>query len=153
MLERTDPKTLETRKIPFNLGKLVLGGDRSQDALLEPGDIVTIFSKADFSIPQTQQVKEVRIEGEITMAGAYTLLPGETLRQVVERAGGLTPKAYLYGAQFTRESTRRVQQKRYKICSTNMSARQVKPPRISQAASLRRNKPQPLKLPSPASTN
>ena len=113
VLERTDPKTLETRKIPFNLGKLVLGRDRSQDVLLEPGDIVTIFSKADFSIPQTQQVKEVRIEGEIAMAGAYTLLPGETLRQVVERAGGLTPKAYLYGAQFTRESTRRVQQKRY----------------------------------------
>jgi protein involved in polysaccharide export with SLBB domain len=47
------------------------------------------------------------------MAGVYTLLPGETLRQVVERAGGLTKNAYLYGAQFTRESTRRVQQKRY----------------------------------------
>lgn len=113
VLERTDPKTLETRKIPFNLGKLVLGHDGSQDALLEPGDIVTIFSKADFSIPQTQQVKEVRIEGEIAMAGAYTLLPGETLRQIVERAGGLTNNAYLYGVQFTRESTRRVQQKRY----------------------------------------
>ena len=113
VLERTDPKTLETRKIPFNLGKLVLDHDKSQDVLLEPGDMVTIFSKADFSIPRSQQVKEVRIEGEIAMAGVYTLLPGETLREVVERAGGLTANAYLYGAQFTRESTRRVQQKRY----------------------------------------
>ena len=47
------------------------------------------------------------------MAGVYTALPGETLRQVVVRAGGLTPNAYIYGAQLTRESTRREQQKRY----------------------------------------
>jgi protein involved in polysaccharide export with SLBB domain len=40
------------------------------------------------------------------------VLPGETLRQLVKRAGGLTPEAYLYGSEFTRESTRRVQQQR-----------------------------------------
>jgi protein involved in polysaccharide export with SLBB domain len=113
VLERTDPVTLATRKVPFNLGKLVIHHDMSQDLVLEPGDIVTIFSKADFAIPRSQQVKEVRLEGEIAMAGVYTLLPGETLRQVVARAGGLTKNAYLYGAQFTRESTRRIQQKRY----------------------------------------
>ena len=113
VLERTDRSTLATRKIPFNLGKLVLAHDASADIALEPGDIVTIFSKADFSIPRSQQLKEVRLEGEIAMAGVYTLLPGETLQEVVARAGGLTKNAYLYGAQFTRESTRRVQQKRY----------------------------------------
>jgi protein involved in polysaccharide export with SLBB domain len=53
------------------------------------------------------------MEGEIGMAGLYNVLPGETLRQLVARAGGLTANAYLYGAQFTRESTRREQQKRY----------------------------------------
>lgn len=47
------------------------------------------------------------------MAGVYTILPGETLRQVLTRAGGLTPNAYIYGSQLTRESTRREQQKRY----------------------------------------
>jgi len=36
--------------------------------------------------------------------------PGETLRELVKRAGGLTSEAYLYGSEFTRESTRRVQQ-------------------------------------------
>jgi protein involved in polysaccharide export with SLBB domain len=40
------------------------------------------------------------------------VLPGETLRHLVQRAGGLTAEAYLYGAEFTRESTRRVQQQR-----------------------------------------
>jgi protein involved in polysaccharide export with SLBB domain len=75
--------------------------------------VVTIFSKADFTVPRAKQVTQVRIEGEVAMAGVYSVRPGENLRQVVARAGGLTPNAYLYGAQFTRESTRREQQKRY----------------------------------------
>ena len=45
-------------------------------------------------------------------SGVYSALPGETLRQLVLRAGGLTPQAYLYGSQFSRESTRREQQQR-----------------------------------------
>jgi polysaccharide export outer membrane protein len=112
-IERTDTETLSTRIIPFNLGKLVLKHDASQDLLLQPGDIITIFSKADFAVPRSEQPKQVRLEGEIRMAGVYTVLPNETLRQLVARAGGLTSNAYLYGAQFTRESARREQQKRH----------------------------------------
>jgi polysaccharide export outer membrane protein len=112
-IERIDKDTLATRIIPFNLGKLVISHDAAQDLPLEPGDVVTIFSKADFSVPSSQQLKQVRIEGEVQMGGVYTLLPGETLRSLVKRAGGLTQNAYLYGAQFTRDSTRREQQKRY----------------------------------------
>ena len=113
VVERTDPATLATRTVPFNLGKLVLSHDESQNVILLPGDVVTIFSKADFSIARSQQLTQVRIEGEVAMAGIYTVEPGETLRQVLARAGGLSRNAYLYGTQFTRESTRREQQKRY----------------------------------------
>jgi polysaccharide biosynthesis/export protein len=113
VLERLDPETLSTRLIPFNLGKVVLQHDASEDLSLEPGDVVTIFSKADFSIPHNRQTKQIRIEGEVAMAGIYPVFPGDTLRTLVSRAGGLTSDAYLYGAQFTRESTRREQQKRY----------------------------------------
>ena len=112
-IERLDRATLSTKILPFNLGKLLLTHDATEDLPLEPGDVITIFSKADFAIPGSQQAKQVRLEGEIARAGAYTVFPGETLRQVVARAGGLTQHAYLYGAQFTRESTRREQQKRY----------------------------------------
>jgi protein involved in polysaccharide export with SLBB domain len=38
--------------------------------------------------------------------------PGETLPELVARAGGLTSNAYLYGSEFTRESTRVMQQQR-----------------------------------------
>jgi protein involved in polysaccharide export with SLBB domain len=79
---------------------------------LLPGDVVTIFSKADIRVPQAEQTRFVRLEGEFGSSGIYSVLPGETLRQLVKRAGGLTPDAYLYGSEFTRESTRRVQQQR-----------------------------------------
>jgi len=112
VIERQSKENLTTSLLPFNLGKLVLEGDASQDLELMPGDVVTVFSKADIRVPQAQQTRYVRLEGEIASAGVYSVLPGETLRHLVQRAGGLTPEAYLYGAEFTRESTRRVQQQR-----------------------------------------
>jgi polysaccharide biosynthesis/export protein len=54
----------------------------------------------------------VRLEGEVTAAGVYEVQPGETLPQLLARAGGLTPQAYLYASEFTRESTRKAQQQR-----------------------------------------
>jgi protein involved in polysaccharide export with SLBB domain len=54
-----------------------------------------------------------RLEGEFMHSGVYQAQPGETLRQLVARAGGLTPAAYLFGAEFTRESTRKAQETQY----------------------------------------
>jgi protein involved in polysaccharide export with SLBB domain len=112
VVERIEPGTLTTKLIPFNLGAVVLNHDESADFDLEPGDVVTIFSDADIRVPRAQQTKYVRLEGEFVHAGVYSALPGETLRQLVIRSGGLTSQAYLYGSQFTRESTRLEQQQR-----------------------------------------
>jgi protein involved in polysaccharide export with SLBB domain len=112
VVERLDPDSLKTKLIPFDLGKLVLDHDPSQDLELEPGDVVTIFSEADFRVPLSEQTKLVTLEGEFAHSGVYSVRPGETLRDLVERAGGLTPQADLYGSEFTRESTRVMQQAR-----------------------------------------
>ena len=112
VIQRFDQSNLKTNLVPFDLGKLVLAHDSSQDLELQPGDVVSILSEADIRIPIAQQTKIVRLDGEFVHAGTYTALPGETLRQLVVRAGGLTPNAYLYGSEFTRESTRAVQQAR-----------------------------------------
>lgn len=112
VIERMNPQTLTTSLVPFNPGKLVLDHDASQDLALDPGDVVTIFSQADIKVPQAQRTKFVRLEGEFKQAGVYTVLPNETLPQLVARAGGLTPDAYLFGSNFTRESTRILQQLR-----------------------------------------
>ncbi len=111
-IERTNPHDLKTSIIPFSLGQAVLDHNPLQNLELEPGDIVTVFSTADIHVPQSQQVKYVRLDGEVAHAGIYSVKPGETLRDVVRRAGGLTPNAYLYGSEFLRESTQRIQQAR-----------------------------------------
>ena len=90
----------------------MLEGDESQNLPLQPGDVVTIFSQADFQVTVLQQTRFVRLEGEFNAAGVYGVNPGETLGQLIQRAGGLTPQAYLYGAQFLRQSVQREQQRR-----------------------------------------
>ena len=112
VIERQDTETLKTSLISFDLGKLVLNHDASQDLALQPGDTVTIFSQADIRVPLDEQTKYINLEGEFVHSGVYSVKPGETLREVVLRAGGLTSKAYLYGSEFDRESTRRLQQQR-----------------------------------------
>ncbi len=112
VIERLDPETLKTSLIPFDLGKLVLDHDVSQDLELKQGDVVTIFSQADIHVPQAQQTRFVRLEGEFAHSGVYSILPGETLRDLVQRAGGFAPGAYLYGSEFTRVSVQAVQQRR-----------------------------------------
>ena len=68
------------------------------------------MSSADLRLPTQRQSRLVRIEGEVASPGIYQVLPGETLPQLVTRVGGFTPQAYLYGAEFTRESVRKQQQ-------------------------------------------
>ena len=112
VVERQNATTLRTSLLPFNLGKVILQGDQSQNLELLPGDVVTIFSTADIRVPTSEQTRLVRLEGEFVGAGVYSVKPGETLRQLLKRAGGFTPDAYLYASEFTRESTRRVQRQR-----------------------------------------
>ena len=111
-IERLNPETLKNTVISFDLGKLVLEHDVSQDLELQAGDVVSIFSEADFRVPIAQQTKLVKLDGEFANAGVYTVQPGETFRHLIERAGGLTANAYLYGSEFTRESVRSIQQAR-----------------------------------------
>lgn len=111
VIQRLNPEDLTARLIPFDLGKLVLQGDEQNNLELEPGDVITIFSQNDLAVPLEKQNKFVRLEGEFRTAGVYRAEPGETVRHLVERAGGFTPNAYLYGGEFTRESVRLDQQK------------------------------------------
>jgi protein involved in polysaccharide export with SLBB domain len=121
VIERVDPKSLVPSLIPFDLGKLILDQDGSQNLALEPGDTVTIFSQSDIRVPLDRQVKYVDLEGEVVHSGFYSISPGETLQDVVRRAGGLTSRAYLYGSEFTRESARILQQQRLDEYVRNLS--------------------------------
>jgi protein involved in polysaccharide export with SLBB domain len=119
-IQRISQRDLSTELLPFNLGKAVLDHDQSANLPLQPGDIVTIFSQADLRVPSEQQTKLVRLEGELAAAGIYRAEQNEKLRELVVKAGGLTPSAYLYAAVFTRESTRVQQQERLDMVIAQM---------------------------------
>lgn len=110
VIERLDQATMTTRLIPFNLGKLVLDRDMSEDIDLKSGDVVTVFAQKDIQLPIKEQTIYVELAGEFVHPGIYSVSPGETLRRVAERAGGLTDQAYLYGSNFTRKSTQELEQ-------------------------------------------
>jgi protein involved in polysaccharide export with SLBB domain len=110
VIERLDSSTMTTRLIPFQLGKLVLDHDISQDLDLQPGDVVTVFAQQDIQLPIKEQTIYLELSGEFVHPGIYSVSPGETLRSVVMRAGGLTERAYLYGSSFNRKSTRVLEQ-------------------------------------------
>jgi protein involved in polysaccharide export with SLBB domain len=111
VIERQNPRDLSMELIPFHPGKLVLENSDAENLELRRGDVITILSQADMRVASLQQTRFVRLEGEFEAAGVYAVKPGETLGQLIERAGGLTTEAYLYGAEFTRESTRIEQQR------------------------------------------
>ncbi len=110
VIQRLDPVDLSTRLIPFSLRKAVLERDADANLPLKPGDVVTIFSQKDIAVPQTEQTLFVRVEGEVKAPGIYRVSHGQTLRDLLAMAGGLTSNSYLYGAQFTRELARVEQQ-------------------------------------------
>lgn len=109
-IERMDQKEVRTQLIPFNLGKAIRDKDPAHNLELQPGDVVTIFGVKDMPVPVGKRTQFVRVSGEVKVPGFYQVHPGETLRQVVERAGGLTEQAYAYATELTRESTRVQQQ-------------------------------------------
>jgi protein involved in polysaccharide export with SLBB domain len=121
VIQRQDPDTMKMTLISFDLGKLVLQHDSSQDMELQAGDVVSIFSEADIRVPIAQQTKLVTLSGEFVHSGVYSVQPGETFHHLVERAGGFTPNAYLYGSEYTRESTRAMQQARIDEYVQNLS--------------------------------
>jgi len=79
----------------------ILRGDAAADVLLQPFDVVTIKELPEWGTRET-----VVLRGEVRFPGEYTIRRGETLRAVLERAGGLTGLAFNRGAIFTREEIR-----------------------------------------------
>lgn len=77
------------------------------------GDLLRAFSAVDATLPQYRQNKRVRIEGEVKQPGEFVLPANSSLADAIRAAGGLTPDAYLFGTEFSRESVRITQQQNY----------------------------------------
>ena len=119
-IERHDDNDLTTRIIAFNLGNAIDKPASLDNQSLKPGDVVAIFSRKDVAMPQDKHAAFVRVGGEVNAPGVYRISPGESLRELVERAGGLTPHSYLYASQLTRESTRKAQEEELRLSTLQM---------------------------------
>lgn len=109
VIERVDPQTLTVNLLPFNLGNALADPGSADNLTLQAGDIVTVFSVNDVRVPQAKRQVYVQVEGEVQRPGIYQMNPGENLAHLLDKAGGLTPDAYLFGAAFYREEVRRAQ--------------------------------------------
>jgi protein involved in polysaccharide export with SLBB domain len=116
--------------------KAILERDEASNLELQPGDIVTIFSQRDVSVPQVNRSQYVIVEGEVMRPGVYKLETNETLHSVLQRAGGLTPDAYVYGSQLIRESARIQEQKSLDELVRSMEV-QIRQSAVSVATSTR----------------
>jgi protein involved in polysaccharide export with SLBB domain len=110
VIQRVNPTDLSSKLIWMSPRKAILEHDEASNLELQAGDIVTIFSQRDISLPQDDRSRYVVVEGEVKRPGVYKLEVNETLHSVLQRAGGLTPNAYVYGSQLLRESARIAQQ-------------------------------------------
>ncbi len=77
------------------------------------GDVIRVFSSVNTALPLYKQFKRVTVEGEVARPGEYVLPPTSTLQDAIAAAGGLTPQAYVFGTDFSRESVRQSQQENY----------------------------------------
>ena len=75
------------------------------ETIISPGDDVR------FNAAQAQfEPGGVLLAGEVNRPGLYSVRRGETLSQLIARAGGMSPLAYPYGTIFTRRSVKELQQ-------------------------------------------
>ncbi|MGC9423759.1 SLBB domain-containing protein, partial [Vibrio sp.] len=87
----------------INLHEVVTG---QRDVHVYPRDRLNVFEQ-----PGVNHEHTVVLKGEVKFPGIYTIRRGETLAQLLQRAGGLTEFAHPQGAIFTREALRQQEQK------------------------------------------
>ncbi|WP_191117812.1 SLBB domain-containing protein [Vibrio campbellii] len=104
----------------IDLRKAIQGGT-ADDAILVGRDRLNILEKPNVKLQST-----VTLQGEVRFPGTYTVRQGETLGELLERAGGLTEFAHPQGAIFTREALRLQEQKLLNQYAADMRAETAK---------------------------
>jgi protein involved in polysaccharide export with SLBB domain len=109
VIERYSRETLRVSLLPFNLGNSLTNPKGQDDLLLEPGDVITVFTHKDIQIPTSRRQVFVRIEGEVNSPGIYTIGPNDNLQTLIDKAGGTTAEAYLFATSLFREGVKKSQ--------------------------------------------
>lgn len=117
------------------IGDAVLKSDSQADALLKPGDVLTIHQLTGWDDIGASIV----FQGEVAHPGSYGFQEGEHLSDALRRAGGLRATAYPEGAVLTRPEVAKLEEKNrqelIRQVETASAAARVSPSAGSDAAS------------------
>jgi protein involved in polysaccharide export with SLBB domain len=97
-----DQRRTEVLSVDLNA---VSGGQQAADLPLQPFDRLSVKEISGWA-----EQSEVTLVGEVRFPGIYAVQRGETLRSVLERAGGLTDLAFPEAAVFTRAELKQQEQ-------------------------------------------
>ena len=93
----------------------VLRGDEQDDIQLVEHDNLRISA-----LPEWDTQWTVSLEGEVKFPGDYRIRRGETLFEILERAGGLTDAAFPEGAIFLRQSLKEREQQQIEVLAKRL---------------------------------
>jgi polysaccharide export outer membrane protein len=93
--------------------KVLADSNASKAIQIRPYDVLSIKP-----IPLWREGEAVTLAGEFKFPGTYSIKPGETLMDIINRAGGVTERAFPMGAVFSRENLRETEdQQRERLIS------------------------------------
>lgn len=126
LVESAHIAVAELTRAGFNDGKLRLNHQNiSLDNIFneKEGANLSLVSKDRlhvFTKPQWRDEQKIELQGEVVFPGSYTFQRGETIDDVIQRAGGLTEFAYPKGAVFSRVKLRLQEEQRLKMLNMQL---------------------------------
>ncbi|KAA1152420.1 polysaccharide biosynthesis protein [Pseudoalteromonas sp. FUC4] len=90
-------------------------GDLQSNIRLQSKDSINVFA-----IPNWQENVKVELKGELRFPGTYTIRRGETLTELLKRAGGFSEFAEKKAAVFTRASIKKQEEQQLARLSTEL---------------------------------
>jgi len=95
----------------------VLRGDSNADIKLQPFDALIVKE-----LPEWSKQEFATLRGEVRFPGRYPIRRGETLRSLIDRAGGLSALAFARGAVFTRQELKQREAEQIKALAARVRA-------------------------------
>ena len=126
LVESAHITVAELTRAGFHDGKLQLNHENiSLENILndKKGANISLVSKDRlhvFTKPQWRDEQKIELQGEVVFPGTYTFQRGETIDDVIQRAGGLTEFAYPKGAVFSRVKLRLQEEQRLKMLNMQL---------------------------------
>jgi len=115
-LTRNQIEGIQARKVSQNVVlALAIAGNDNENILLQSKDRLNVHK-----IPSWSQNYIVELKGEFVFPGRYTIRRGETLSDIIKKAGGLTEFAHSEAAVFSRTRLKALERKNIKKLSDDL---------------------------------